>query len=635
MDAFVDDRMLKQELHKLVEHSSGPQIKLKEAQNDGCHTFVLATLAHATDTALRLRSYDTVYSDALAVSIEEAAHATAAAGRLVPPVKIGRGLYVGGDTKFCNPTSEAIEETRDIWGHRSIGVVVSIGAGPISRSILSETPTAFREYISRCTHAVDLVQQDVRDRFEHKRIEGEYFRFNVPTELVPSCFGINEHERVQEIRTVTGRYMRDQMVSNRKIASLLLKQHYAEDKPQIANPPTSNDSPNAANDLLLPILQELLVTNRQLSRRIEPSRSGRRLELSSGVHQLRTGVRQLRTGVQQLRTGVHQLRTCIQRTKPLPAKILLKAISPEADKVAVLSKKMFWVFSLNEAVILNCIGEFNAKPWRPILTYLYASEDSDPTTQVPIPDTSQISDFSCTALSSAYLAIGCPGHIMTFIVVGSARGRWVTSNMFGTRGVLVERLVFSPDGQNLLSLVKMESGFKALIYSTDQFPKDSFERLKPTKPIAAAASETSLDGLHSLYRPSGAAFGWEGTMVAICTSHVASKAIIILLKKMGNGWRVWCLAKTVVCDPIDSTQLHGEGFTGISLYVHFICNCLFVVHIRTIILCCRLIRNMDLLVTVSELSHQMMDYNALNFSPFAASIRLKDKRRFLWQCHNR
>ena len=602
MGAFVDERMLQQELRKLVEHSSGSQIKLKEAQNDGCHTFVLATLAHATDTALRLRSYDTVYSDALALSIEEAAHATAAAGRLVPPVKIGRGLYVGGDTKFCNPTSEAIEETRDIWGNRSIGVVVSIGAGPISKSSLSEVPAAFREYISGCTHAVDLVQQDVGDRFEHKRIEGEYFRFNVPTELVPSSFGINEHERVREIQKVTGRYMHDQMVSSQKIASLLFNQHYAENKPQIANPPTSKDSLNAEDGSALPIL---LVTNRQLNRRIEG-----------------------------LESHVHLLRTCIWRAKPLPAKILLKAISPEADKIAVLSKKMFWVFSLNPGVILNCIGEFNANRWRPTLTYLYASEDSDPKTQFPIPDTFQISDFSCTALSSGYLAIGCPGQIMTFIVVGSHRGRWVTSNIFGNRDncVLVERLVFSPDGRKLFSLVKMESGFKALIYSTDQFPRHSFERLNNVKPVAAAASEISLEGLHLLYRPSGVAFGWECTMVAICTSHVDSRALIIILREMGNGWQVWYLARIVVCDP---TQLYGEGFTGISLYFYFICGCLFAVHTKTIILCCQLIRNMDLLATVSELSRPMMVCNAFDFGPLNVSIRPKDKRLFLWQCHNR
>jgi hypothetical protein len=274
-----------------------------------------------------------------------------------------------------------------------------------------------------------------------------------------------------------------------------------------------------------------------------------------------------------LKSESQPLAACVQRSSLIPSKILLEAISPEADKVAVLSKNMFWVFNISSGINLNCIGQFKVHAWARNPTYLYASEDSDPKTQLPIPDTSQIADFSCAALSSEYLAVGCPGNIMIYIVVGTEQGRWVTSNTSARDNfTLVERLVFSPDGRQLLALVKTASGFKALIYSTDQFPKDSFERLKNVKPIPVAASAIPLAGVGLLYRPSGVAFGFEGTMVAICTSHIDSKGLIILLKKMADCWRVWYLAGIAVCDSRDPTQALCEGFTGISLYYHLICD---------------------------------------------------------------
>jgi hypothetical protein len=220
--------MLQQELSNVVEEcrssDEGPQIRLKEARDDGCHTFVLAALARATNAAVRLRSYDTLYSDALPVTIQEAARATAAAGHIVLPVKIGKDLFVGGDINLCNPTWEAIEETRDIWGKRSISIVVSIGAGLDSGHTQLDGP--FREYISECNHAAELAHQDVGNQFKRKYLEGEYFRLSGANlgPLGPSIFGINEHERSKAIQEDTELYMHYQRASNQKIASLLLAQ---------------------------------------------------------------------------------------------------------------------------------------------------------------------------------------------------------------------------------------------------------------------------------------------------------------------------------------------------------------------------------------------------------------------------
>lgn len=247
--------------------------------------------------------------------------------------------------------------------------------------------------------------------------------------------------------------------------------------------------------------------------------------------------------------------------------VKLKAVSPAGDKVAVLSSRKFWVFATEPQVSIVCAGHFTN--WRKAFQRALLNDELE--TQYPIPDGYKISHFSCAALSSTYLAIGCPGRIMTFIVTGIHAGRWVTLNEFEDKHALIENLTFSADGSVLLALVRLESSnstrSKALIFSTEDFPRDRLDRkyaMKPTKPDAV---EVVLENWQS-YRPNGVSFSSDGTMVAICTNYVQSTARIQLLKKAGSTWNVWGDLHTIKVFPAhDQQEWHGLGLTGISLYL--------------------------------------------------------------------
>ena len=150
---------------------------------------------------------------------------------------------------------------------------------------------------------------------------------------------------------------------------------------------------------------------------------------------------------------LYQLRNLATKQK-IPSKVELKVISATGDKVAVLSKRRFWVFDTTSQVTLVCAGQFtNGKH-----AFQYALNDNKLETQHPIPNKYKISDFSCAALSTVYLAVGCPGRVMTFIVEGDQAGRWVTLNEFEDKDALIEKLTFSTDGKQLLALVRIETG---------------------------------------------------------------------------------------------------------------------------------------------------------------------------------
>jgi hypothetical protein len=263
---------------------------------------------------------------------------------------------------------------------------------------------------------------------------------------------------------------------------------------------------------------------------------------------------------------LYQLRNLATKQK-IPSKVELKVISAPGDKVAVLSKRRFWVFDTTSQVTLACAGQFtNGKH-----AFQYGLNDNKLETQHPVPNKYKISDFSCAALSTVYLAVGCPGRVMTFIVKGDQAGRWVTLNEFEDKDALIEKLTFSTDGKQLVALVRIETGnihqSKALIFSTDEFPKDQLERKYNKKPTKPTASEVELENWQS-YRPRVVAFSSRGTMVAICTNYVQYTARIQLLKKLDSSWSLWGKFHTVqVFPPHDQRDWHGLGITGMSLYV--------------------------------------------------------------------
>jgi len=139
--------------------------------------------------------------------------------------------------------------------------------------------------------------------------------------------------------------------------------------------------------------------------------------------------------------------------------------------------------------------------------------------------------------------------------------------VFEDKDALVEKVAFSADGEQLIALLKVESGqVKARIYSTSSFPKDQLYRKKPIRP---EFGDVLLKDWQT-YCTRGVAFSSRGTLVAICTNYMKSRdglpAGIQLLKENDRVWNLWEPFHIVKLPYNDDPARYREGFTGVVLY---------------------------------------------------------------------
>lgn len=262
---------------------------------------------------------------------------------------------------------------------------------------------------------------------------------------------------------------------------------------------------------------------------------------------------------------LHCLRNFIAPTlKPIPSKVQLKAISATGNKVAVLSTKSFWVFN-TDPVSLECSGDFtNGKK-----AFQYAPKSETLETQHPIPLQHAVSPFQCAAVSDAYLAIGCAGRVMVFIVEGAHSGRWVMLNCFRDEDALIEKLAFSLDGDHLVAIVKLKSGnsrLKMITYTTTSFLNEPLHRCKL---IRADYKEIALKDWEA-HCARGVAFANDCMTMAIYTNYVklptGLQSGIQLFRKINNVWELWGKFHIVQFPYNKDTDWDGEGITDIALY---------------------------------------------------------------------
>ena len=254
----------------------------------------------------------------------------------------------------------------------------------------------------------------------------------------------------------------------------------------------------------------------------------------------------------------HRVEAKLLDKKQTKAKIILTAISASGLAVAILSKKIFWVFS-PEAFSLICSGSLETKG-----TYKYATSKRDPQLQFPIQSKFDVPSFSCTALSDHHLAIGAGGKIMVFAVNGDYTGRWLIKDDVVDASIL--KLAFSSSGKRLVALLSFHGVAprdEAWIYSTEEFQRgDGRFPLSTVTPLAEVRWTRDYSRL-----PSDVAFSWDETMVAICTTLSKGNAQIRLLKKgLNSDWRVWGI-RDVPVGPGRYRGSYGLGLSGISLYV--------------------------------------------------------------------
>ena len=186
-------------------------------------------------------------------------------------------------------------------------------------------------------------------------------------------------------------------------------------------------------------------------------------------------------------------------------------------------------------------------------------------TQVPLDERFEIGQFSCVTMSNHYLAIGCKGRMMIFIIEGEHAGRWVC-DVVHDPATMVEKLQFSADGRALVALLRappVASGSwqsKALIYSTETIEMENVDRQSP---VTLIPESSNLEWDWELDVPKCIAFSGDGMTIAISTtSNAEGIAKIRLLKKVALEWRYLGYQSVPVFAP---NERYGNGITGISL----------------------------------------------------------------------
>ena len=257
--------------------------------------------------------------------------------------------------------------------------------------------------------------------------------------------------------------------------------------------------------------------------------------------------------------GFYQLLKSPILKKDVSTKVSLTAISSTGRKVAVLTDNRFWVFNTSPVSFI-CGGEFAKRT-----DFKYESLNRPMTSQHPTPDKFKVKDFFSVALNDSFLAIGVPGKVMTFYLNGDHAGRWVFCDSMD-HGTGVERLKFSPNGDQLLALLQYEKGqdieITAKIYNTADFPTFQLDRRKPVPSINPIEVTWTCEHMHI---PSDASFSKDGNIIAICTTRAGRHAQILLLKKFNGVWKRWKFQTVEVFQTNDHRDWHGNGLTGISL----------------------------------------------------------------------
>jgi Patatin-like phospholipase len=195
-----------------------------------------------------MRTYGTRTVNAFDCKIWEAARATTAAITFFEPISINGVSYADGGTGWNNPTLRAIEEAGKIWPNRPFCCLLSVGTGLQKAVQLSDrsgkksnSMKLFNKLAPKSTFKLDAatycanaltdceaIHHDACGRqSDGVVLDQTYFRWNVPHGLAD--VGLEEWNKIGDIKTITGAYMRLRELESRKImvAQLLLNPRIA------------------------------------------------------------------------------------------------------------------------------------------------------------------------------------------------------------------------------------------------------------------------------------------------------------------------------------------------------------------------------------------------------------------------
>jgi predicted acylesterase/phospholipase RssA len=222
--AKFDHEILEQHFKEVIQSKGlDSNVFLENPNSNACKTFVVATSTRAAGTPVLMRTYNNFPSvEAFPAMVWQAARATTAAPTYFLPILIDDIEYSDGGTGFNNPSELAIEEAHSIWPHRSIGCLVSIGAGledaiqlgkdakGFARSLLSVSSARTAFDIDVAEWCIALLTSSHSKHLHLKKQAGRlgihetYFRFDVPQGM--SKIGLDDWEKLRDMIALTERY---------------------------------------------------------------------------------------------------------------------------------------------------------------------------------------------------------------------------------------------------------------------------------------------------------------------------------------------------------------------------------------------------------------------------------------------
>ena len=170
------------------------------------------------------RTYQAPKYPAPNCTIWEAVRATSAAPAFFKRIVIDGEPYVDGGMGCNNPVQQVLQEAELVFPERHVACIISIGTGQartisipriswFQRVLPLNVLEAMRKMATDC----EATAQVAARRFE--RTPGIYFRFNVEQGLQE--VGLEQWERLDEVRAHTGQYIRMAHVDPRLDAAVI------------------------------------------------------------------------------------------------------------------------------------------------------------------------------------------------------------------------------------------------------------------------------------------------------------------------------------------------------------------------------------------------------------------------------
>lgn len=235
-----------------------------------------------------------------------------------------------------------------------------------------------------------------------------------------------------------------------------------------------------------------------------------------------------------------------------PIKLQSKSsfISPSGSYIGWHASDQFWVFETTETgAFPKTTGKFTKQG------HYYYGPDSLERKQFH-----QSVKFTCAAMSDEFIAFGARGKLLIFSLLEDSGRLRCIGNLPRDH---IMKVIFSPDGTELVVLVTTKDGMKARVYSASNFFRNINDSADKPKEI----SPDDIEGAWGDFVGdiADAVFSSDGKKIAICTSHDINREsrIRFLQKETGAGWS-W--VKGTGTALVLETSDDSPGITGMSLY---------------------------------------------------------------------